>query len=193
MCRWRRSLILDGPWPLSLVWQQSIPKVCLLLNTVSSTKKITVLAVHSLYYIEKGMGKNWKWLAKLFAFFAGVLVGIMGIGTITQINGISTAVQSFFDPDKAVMVNLPVLGAYPLVTSHRSRSCYFLCSPRCYRRHPAYCQCKPGCCTVYGCYLFRICHYTDHLQHHKSTGRCCNYRTGCFQSAGHQLVVLSAA
>ena len=67
------------------------------------------------YYIEKGMGKNWKWLAKLFAFF-GVLVGIMGIGTITQINGISTAVQSFFDPEKAVMVNLPVLGAYPLVT-----------------------------------------------------------------------------
>ena len=46
------------------------------------------------YYIEKGMGKNWKWLAKLFAFF-GVLVGIMGIGTITQINVISTAVQSF--------------------------------------------------------------------------------------------------
>lgn len=52
------------------------------------------------YYIEKGMGKNFKWLAKLFAFF-GILAGILGIGTITQINGITSAVQGFFDPDKA--------------------------------------------------------------------------------------------
>lgn len=49
------------------------------------------------YYIEKGMGPKWKWLAKLFAVF-GTLAGIMGIGTITQINGITTAVQDFFDP-----------------------------------------------------------------------------------------------
>lgn len=50
------------------------------------------------YYIEKGMGRNWKWLAKLFAVF-GTLAGLMGIGTITQINGITTAVQNFFDKD----------------------------------------------------------------------------------------------
>lgn len=49
------------------------------------------------YYIEKGMGSKWKWLGKLFAFF-GILVGIMGIGTITQINGITSAVENFFDP-----------------------------------------------------------------------------------------------
>jgi len=52
------------------------------------------------YYIEKGMGKNWKWLGKLFAFF-GTLAGILGIGTITQINGITSTVQDFFDPGKA--------------------------------------------------------------------------------------------
>ena len=55
------------------------------------------------YYIEKGMGANWKWLAKLFAIF-GMLVGILGIGTMTQINGITAAVQNFFDPDKAMVV-----------------------------------------------------------------------------------------
>ena len=49
------------------------------------------------YYIEKGLGKNWKWLAILFAVF-GTLAGIMGIGTITQIHGITSAVQRFFDP-----------------------------------------------------------------------------------------------
>lgn len=54
------------------------------------------------YYIEKGMGANWKWLAKLFAIF-GMLVGILGIGTMTQINGITAAVQNFFDPDRAMI------------------------------------------------------------------------------------------
>lgn len=52
------------------------------------------------YYIEKGMGAKWKWLGKLFALF-GTFVGILGIGTITQVNGIATAVQNFFDPEKA--------------------------------------------------------------------------------------------
>ena len=50
------------------------------------------------YYIEKGMGPKWKWLAKLFAFF-GVCAGLMGIGTITQINGITSAANDFFDPN----------------------------------------------------------------------------------------------
>lgn len=49
------------------------------------------------YYIERGMGANWKWLGKLFAFF-GVGAGLLGIGTFTQINGITGAVNRFFDP-----------------------------------------------------------------------------------------------
>ncbi len=65
------------------------------------------------YYIEKGMGKNWKWLAKIFAFF-GVCVGLMGIGTFTQVNGIASAVKNFFDPDSQMMVNLPVVGEYSI-------------------------------------------------------------------------------
>lgn len=36
------------------------------------------------YYIEQGMGKKWKWLAKIFAFF-GVCVGLFGIGTFSQV------------------------------------------------------------------------------------------------------------
>lgn len=50
------------------------------------------------YYIENGMGKKWKWLAKIFAFF-GACVGLMGIGTFSQVNGISSAVVGFFDPN----------------------------------------------------------------------------------------------
>ena len=56
-------------------------------------------------YIEYGMGHKWKWLAKMFAFF-GVCVGLMGIGTFTQVNGIATATQGFFDPDMAHTVSV---------------------------------------------------------------------------------------
>ena len=51
------------------------------------------------YTIEKGMkevtGFSWKWLAVLFAVF-GVLAGLLGIGTMTQINGITSAVNDAF-------------------------------------------------------------------------------------------------
>ena len=65
------------------------------------------------YYIENGMGKNWKWLAKAFAFF-GTCAGLMGIGTFTQVNGISSAVKGFFDPSNAHTVKIPLVGEYSL-------------------------------------------------------------------------------
>lgn len=49
------------------------------------------------YYIEKGLGPKWKPLAVMFAIF-GTLAALLGIGTITQIHGITSAVQRFFDP-----------------------------------------------------------------------------------------------
>lgn len=49
------------------------------------------------YYIQLGIkerfGWNFKWLAVLFAVF-GVCAGLLGIGTITQINGIASAANS---------------------------------------------------------------------------------------------------
>ena len=61
------------------------------------------------YYIENGMGHGWSWLAKAFAFF-GVCVGLFGIGTFSQVNGIASAVHNFFDPDNANTVHIGILG-----------------------------------------------------------------------------------
>lgn len=57
------------------------------------------------YYIERGMGSQWRWLAKLFAFF-GMGVGLFGIGTFTQVNGISSAVKGFFDAESRYTVSI---------------------------------------------------------------------------------------
>ncbi len=63
------------------------------------------------YYIERGMGHRFRWLAKLFAFF-GVCVGLFGIGTFTQVNGIASAINSFFDPESTFCVTIPKIGTY---------------------------------------------------------------------------------
>lgn len=46
-------------------------------------------------YIERGLGKRWRWLALVFAGI-GAAVGILGVGTVTQVNSITTAVNAFF-------------------------------------------------------------------------------------------------
>ena len=57
------------------------------------------------YYIEKGMGSRFKWLAKLFAFF-GACAGLLGIGTFTQVNGITSAVSNFFNSDTIMSLHI---------------------------------------------------------------------------------------
>lgn len=66
------------------------------------------------YYIENGMGKKYKPLAKIFAFF-GVFVGLMGIGTFTQINGISSATNNFFHGKNGTSIHI-FGNEYSLVT-----------------------------------------------------------------------------
>lgn len=50
------------------------------------------------YYIEYGMGKKYRWLAKAFAVF-GSFAGLLGIGTFAQVNGITGAIKNFADPN----------------------------------------------------------------------------------------------
>ena len=65
-----------------------------------------------MYYIAKGMGPKWKWLAILFAVFAGLAA--FGIGNLSQANSISgsinQAIVSFFPAasDKAGTISLIV-------------------------------------------------------------------------------------
>ena len=60
------------------------------------------------YYIETGIkerfGWNMKWLAVIFAIF-GMCAGLLGIGTITQVNGITSAMARI-TPNAAEFVNI---------------------------------------------------------------------------------------
>lgn len=56
-------------------------------------------------YIEYGLGKKFKPLAVLFAIF-GIGVALLGIGTFTQVNGITNAAGMFFDPTSSYTISL---------------------------------------------------------------------------------------
>lgn len=54
-------------------------------------------------YIELGLGRRYRTLAKLFAAM-GAAVGLLGVGTVTQVNSITDAVDGFFFGDATVML-----------------------------------------------------------------------------------------
>ena len=55
--------------------------------------------------LKTGWDTDGVGLPKFFAFF-GAGVGLFGIGTFTQVNGIASAVKNFFDPNMAHTVTL---------------------------------------------------------------------------------------
>ena len=63
-------------------------------------------------YIEKDMGTKWKWLCEDSLHFFGICVGLFGIGTFSQVNGIASAVEGFFDPNESWQVEIPGIGTY---------------------------------------------------------------------------------
>ncbi|MBO8434950.1 MAG: sodium:alanine symporter family protein [Tyzzerella sp.] len=49
-----------------------------------------------MYYIQNGLGKNWVWLAKIFALF-GVITALLGCGTFPQVNAITESTSLAFN------------------------------------------------------------------------------------------------
>lgn len=105
------AIVAGGPgamfwmWVAALVGTATKYAECLLAIKYRTVAEDGHIVGGPFYYIENGMGKNWKWLAKTFAFL-GVCVGLFGIGTFTQINGITSAVHNFFDKNNAHTIEL---------------------------------------------------------------------------------------
>ena len=97
------AISAGGPGALFWMWLAALLGIatkyteCMLSVHYREVKDDGHIVGGPFYTIEKGMGAKWRWLAVLFAVF-GVLAGLLGIGTMTQINGIATAVNNAFDP-----------------------------------------------------------------------------------------------
>ena len=82
------AIALGGPGSIFWMW------VCAIFGMVTKFAEAT-LAVHyrnrdgsagPMYVIEKGLGKRWNWLGKLYCFFG--VVAALGVGNATQINAV---------------------------------------------------------------------------------------------------------
>ena len=100
------AIAAGGPGALFWMWFAAILGTatkyaeCMLAIKYRDVKADGTVLGGPFYTIEKGMGSKWKWLAVLFAFF-GVAAGLLGIGTMTQINGITSAVNMAIESDIA--------------------------------------------------------------------------------------------
>ena len=100
------AIAAGGPGALFWMWFAAILGTatkyaeCMLAIKYREVKADGTVLGGPFYTIEKGMGSKWKWLAVLFAVF-GVAAGLLGIGTMTQINGITSAVNMAISSDVA--------------------------------------------------------------------------------------------
>ncbi|MDD2397060.1 MAG: sodium:alanine symporter family protein [Tissierellia bacterium] len=108
------AIALGGPGAIFWMWLAAIvgmttkfAEVVLSVNFREKTEDGRFVG-GPMYYIENGLGKSWKWLAVLFAFF-GALASF-GIGNMTQANSVAMAVQESFNiPPLATGITLAVL------------------------------------------------------------------------------------
>lgn len=105
------AIVAGGPgalfwmWIAALVGMATKYSECLLAVKFRKVSEDGHVIGGPFYYIENGLGHKWKWLAKIFACL-GVCVGLLGIGTFSQVNGIASAVNNFFDSDNSWTVSV---------------------------------------------------------------------------------------
>ncbi|MDD6325225.1 MAG: sodium:alanine symporter family protein [Lachnospiraceae bacterium] len=109
------AIAIGGPGAVFWMWISAILGMCTKFAEVT-------LAVHfrevnangelvggPMYYIKNGLGKKWVWLAYLFSAF-GVLT-VFGTGNATQVNTITTAINS-------ALLNFQIIDVGAVATSN---------------------------------------------------------------------------
>lgn len=132
------AIALGGPGALFWMWMTA-------LVGMATKYAEVVLAVHyretdarghqvggPMYAIKNGLGKNWKWLAFLFALFGG-LAGF-GIGNMVQSNSVADVLNVTFGIDKlvsgvvmAVLVGFVLLGGVKRIGAVAQQIVPFMC------------------------------------------------------------------
>ena len=92
------AIAIGGPGAVFWMWISALLGMCTKFSEVTlavhfrETNENGELVGGPMYYIKNGLKKHWHWLAYLFAAF-GVLT-VFGTGNATQVNTITTAINS---------------------------------------------------------------------------------------------------
>ena len=94
------AIFIGGPGAVFWMWVSAFFGMCTKYAEIALALKFRDTdgrGVHKggpMYYIENGLGKNWKWLAVLFAILGGL--ASFGIGNIAQSSEIAGAMSGLF-------------------------------------------------------------------------------------------------
>ncbi len=109
------AIAIGGPGAVFWMWISALLGMCTKFSEVTLAVHFREVNEHGdyvggpMYYIKNGLGKNWKWLAYLFAIFGTLTV--FGTGNATQVNTITASINS-------ALVNFNLIDANNLGTSN---------------------------------------------------------------------------
>lgn len=92
------AIAIGGPGAVFWMWISAFLGMCTKFAEVTLAIHFRECNIHGdyvggpMYYIKNGLGKNWQWLATLFAAF-GVLT-VFGTGNATQVNTITASINT---------------------------------------------------------------------------------------------------
>ena len=92
------AIAIGGPGAVFWMWISALLGMCTKFSEVTLAIKYRERNKEGdwvggpMYYISNGLGKNWKWLASLFAIFGALAA--FGIGNMTQINTIAGTINT---------------------------------------------------------------------------------------------------
>jgi alanine or glycine:cation symporter, AGCS family len=95
------ALFLGGPGAVFWMWVSALVGMATKFGEASLGVKYRQIDAEGnvqggvMYYIEKGLGSHWKWLAVIYAFLAGVAA--LGIGNMVQANTMAAALETGFN------------------------------------------------------------------------------------------------
>lgn len=114
------AIFVGGPGAVFWMWVSAFFGMCTKYSEIALALKFRTTdanGVHKggpMYYIEKGMGRNWKWLAVIFALLGGL--ASFGIGNIAQSSEIAGAMKGLFGLDPLITgIGLAVVAAIVLL------------------------------------------------------------------------------
>ncbi len=114
------ALFLGGPGAVFWMWISALVGMATKFGEASMGVKYRHIDEDGniqggvMYYIEKGLGSNWKWLAVIYAFLAGIAA--FGIGNMVQANTMAAALKEGFNvpPVATGIIAMVVVGAVTL-------------------------------------------------------------------------------
>ncbi len=95
------AILAGGPGAVFWMWITALFGMALKFTSCTLAVHFRKIDEHGeahggpMYYIEQGMGKNFKWLAVLFATFT--MLASFGIGNMFQINNVATSINFLFN------------------------------------------------------------------------------------------------